>query len=334
MSVSMQAAVVRGLYNQTFQPSFNCPTGNCTWSDITTLGVCASCKNVSSQTSEVCGYTTYAQNSFTCTYTLPGKILSATFFIDETDSTEQLTRWNSSSTMAWGGAGTEVNGEAFLSRFEAIQVFYATDIGKPMPAQAWQCDLSLCLKTYATVEITNSVATVSSPVEELLFAHDTPDSLYSDYAKWINLTTQSEQQGSSLNYKINRADFYNTGNYLLEMFSAGWSDGGGVDSSQDGVSSVGVPFVGPELAISSNISESMAILATSMTEAIRTCPNSTAALGNAYVQKTFIRVSWGWLALPLVLTLLSCIMLFLVACRTRKEGLPAWKDDQDRKSVV
>ncbi|RFU28332.1 hypothetical protein B7463_g8017, partial [Scytalidium lignicola] len=272
--------------------------------------------------SKACAHAPHQPNSFTCTYTFPSKNrLSSTYFLDETDSTAQLTRWNSSSIAGGGNLGTEVNGQAILSGFEAIQVFPIA-FGTPMPIHAWECSLSLCLKTYATVEITNSAANLSSSTKQPLFAFDTPNTVYGADQQWLNLTTRSKPTESSSNYTIRRADFYNTGNYLSTMFTAAWSDGGGVDSSQ-----AGVPSVGPQLATSSNLSESMAILATSMAEAIRTGPNSTTISGNSYVQKTFIHVSWGWLALPLTLILSSGVMLFLVAYRTRKEGLPAWKND-------
>lgn len=47
LDLSAKAAVYAGLYNYVPSVSPVCPTGNCKWSDYTSLGACSACQNVS-----------------------------------------------------------------------------------------------------------------------------------------------------------------------------------------------------------------------------------------------------------------------------------------------
>lgn len=68
----MQAAILEGLYNGTRQPFVSCPTGNCTWTEFTTLGVWATCGDVGNQTeTQYPGRTEDNNRKYECNYSIP-----------------------------------------------------------------------------------------------------------------------------------------------------------------------------------------------------------------------------------------------------------------------
>jgi hypothetical protein len=50
----MARAAYAGLYNPVLAPDFTCPSGNCTWSPFTTLGICSECQNITSRVKASC----------------------------------------------------------------------------------------------------------------------------------------------------------------------------------------------------------------------------------------------------------------------------------------
>ena len=61
-------------------------------------------------------------------------------------------------------------------------------------------------------------------------------------------------------------------------------------------------------------------LATAMTTTLRLESNGTAAVGGQpLASKTFVRVKWAWIALPIVLLLGSLVLLFATVIISRKK---------------
>lgn len=65
----MQAAILEGLYNGTSQIFVSCPTGNCTWTELTTLGIWATCGNQTETQSP--GRTEDNNRQYECNYSIP-----------------------------------------------------------------------------------------------------------------------------------------------------------------------------------------------------------------------------------------------------------------------
>ena len=81
----MQAGILNGLFGQQTVPSTFCSTANCRWTDVSTLGICSSCENITSTTNTTCHESHGTVAAYTpspilrsCQYSLPsGKRLTA-----------------------------------------------------------------------------------------------------------------------------------------------------------------------------------------------------------------------------------------------------------------
>jgi hypothetical protein len=68
-------------------------------------------------------------------------------------------------------------------------------------------------------------------------------------------------------------------------------------------------------------------MTTSLTNAIRTYPNSTALVPGSGAIETFIQARWGWLALPLILICLAFIFLvFTIHQSSSSSDIKTWKN--------
>ena len=81
------------------------------------------------------------------------------------------------------------------------------------------------------------------------------------------------------------------------------------------------------LVMSTDLNATMRRLTESLTETIRTRPNSTSVIGQALVSKSFIQLRWAWLALPLMLLTMTCALLIVVAVNSYSNNVTPWKDD-------
>lgn len=106
-------------------------------------------------------------------------------------------------------------------------------------------------------------------------------------------------------FAINLMDYANIQAYLREMFSTGWDhllgstrynyDDDHIDGS---VSVPTAPDVGRELAKAASLSQTIRAITDSMTESIRTNPNSTAQPGLSYVNQDLHRNPMGVPSIP------------------------------------
>lgn len=75
-----------------------------------------------------------------------------------------------------------------------------------------------------------------------------------------------------------------------------------------------------------NVSTLLSNVVSSMTNRIRTGPNTTSIQGAAYYPEVFVVVRWQWCILPVVLVVLSLLLFALTVWVSRRsERLPLWK---------
>ena len=318
----MLAAFLRGLYSGASQPLFSCPSGNCTWTDLTTLGICGECEDITHQVLVDCPGWYTPQNSsdyYLCKYTMP--------------SNQTLDGWLLSPTLAhtmWNSSAVQTNMSssmnASFARIEAIQlgeVITAADGTQVLPSpKASRCTFAFCTKTFGQIEVTNGVLNISTPEETILVLENRSNEscLPSECTTPIyqSMTTPSgpDDREVQTHYSINYADYEYITVFLTNMFGTGWGDLGLSDITQ----------YGRPLAYSPDLNRTVKAIAASMTEIIRTGPNSTKEVGISYVERTFIVIRWGYLAYPLTLVFLTMIVLFAVIVKTRKCGVRTWKN--------
>ncbi|KAK4062835.1 uncharacterized protein Triagg1_9705 [Trichoderma aggressivum f. europaeum] len=234
------------------------------------------------------------------------------------------TQWNASALF---GGSEATDAPATLVSFEAVQPLampasISLDDVRDLPVAGWSCSLSLCAKTYPFINVTNGVINVTAPEEDpLLFGSTAPfyDTLYSNTSSAIS------------NYSFQAIDYENLNSYLSVLFSTGFfSEGINTMSSNALVyldNAPEAPPVGSRLGVEVDIDAAMNRLASSMTEPIRASLNGTAHAGQTLVEKTFIHVSWRWLALPVALAVLSFVLVIAAIVVTRRSGVEVWKTE-------
>ncbi|KAI0532052.1 hypothetical protein GGR58DRAFT_491644 [Xylaria digitata] len=241
------------------------------------------------------------------------------------------TLWNSSATSLVRGPDSvgDPGSPADLVSFDAIQlsrVLYSgpTEL-RPDAYVAWSCLMSLCAKTYDTVDITNGVTNIPNPRIQPLMDSGVISSI-TDYRDYVLLFRhlRDYSNNSESEYLINVADHSNIAAYLAEIFSTGWGEQGlGVSNSIPYATS---PNLGWEFANSENLSATVANIADSMTEAIRASLNSTSETVTALKTRVYIRVSFGWLALPVAVTVLGLGFVAWVVVEAGKCDMPILKN--------
>ncbi|KAK4079076.1 hypothetical protein Trihar35433_181 [Trichoderma harzianum] len=329
---AMNAAIMQGIYLDSIQPTLTCPSGNCTWTDIHTLGVCSSCQDITSKLTRNCTNSQFVDfleevspDISQCDFKTPHNQTLMTVFATVTGAEGIFgTQWNASALFTNAEA---TDAPATLISFEAVQALAmpnssSVDVLRDLPVAGWSCTLSLCAKTYPFINVTNGVINVTAPEEDgLLFANTVPP----------YLTLYSNTSSAVGNYSFQEVDFENLNSYLSVLFSTGFfSEGINTINTNALVyldNAPEAPPVGSRLGLEVDIDAAMNRLASSMTEPIRSSQNSTANAGQTLVEKTFIHVSWGWLALPIALAVLSFVLVIAAIAVTRQSGVEVWKNE-------
>ena len=167
----MEAAIFREMYGGTRQPISSCPSGNCTWANITTLGVCSDCQDITDQIETKCW------GAFYCKYSMPGNFTLVGSNDDWTgthitkSNKAGMTRWISSAGIMDIGAGPDsapTSGtRAVLISFESVQLLASLDAPKGS-----RCTFTFCIKNYAEINHTDGVLGSSIPRETSLLLDD------------------------------------------------------------------------------------------------------------------------------------------------------------------
>ena len=345
----MRSAIVGAFFAGDQKPTLTCRTGNCTFGPLTTLGVCAPCNDITkdvkyerhpvdpdlpSLTSHYVDYTLQSNARLMATYN--HDVRSSVGTVDYS------TRWNSTARTYEDLGDIQPNGDMTLIQLQAIRT-KLDDTRNITLEKATRCAFSLCVKTFPHVVVTNGTTDMGLPdIDQLVLDPDTNPSnetripelsskygIRIGYPRYVNMLRLSSLKGGGdkTQYRINVVDQLNIANFLSGMFNAGYYDNGKTTKSiKFGTSdSDGVPDIGRDMANSPNIEKTMADIADSMTEAMRTNGNSTKHAGQAYTERVVVKVRWGYMAYPLVLLLLAMALLVSVIVQTKTMGAVAWK---------
>lgn len=278
----MQAAILEGLFSQPIQMATTCPSSNCTWTDITTLGICSTCDNVTDRVKAECsGPTTKTNGQAVCHYRFPsGGDLTAWVTHSGGAGDFTGTQWNATASAISPTSGTDGQMATF-TKYNAVQLPALKSLTSLPPAVAWQCEINMCLKTYQHINTTNGVTTASIPAEQQLYTFYKEgrwNISREEFFAYLSTSPNFDPPQSSSNdpyslpYAINDADLANLGAYMKEMFSSGWNDNGGTTRYDYGASStfdndqVVAPDVGRELAKTDSLPATMRQLTDSMSE--------------------------------------------------------------------
>lgn len=319
----MQAAIIGAVSGSSSSPAASCTTGNCTWADLTTLGVCSSCSDITSQVTVVCPSNS---SRITCYYYLPsGAILQGAMYEAGATGDYFPTRWNSTASALRNGS--DIGGKAGLASFEAVQLLADFDydtfnmtsvIGVPT---AWQCEFHLCTRTLESVNMTNGDITVYEKEQvSLVTLNETQTLNVSSGFAFIQAFGPDTTTATDDAYWLNDADWSNLGDYLVDLFTCGWGLSGFGASTAEYVPNFGQWFADADMT------NTTSDIASAMTEIMRTSRNGTLTDGLVYRTRAYIHVTWGWLALPIIMSVLSMLLVIAMIIRSSRSGLPAWKE--------
>ncbi|KAI1391418.1 uncharacterized protein F4822DRAFT_185300 [Hypoxylon trugodes] len=344
LDAQMKSAILKAASEQPPPPAAACPTGNCTWPPITTLGTCARCTNVTQQIKTNCS--SIDDDEYQCDYRMPsGQVLSGYVYTDVPDiNYSNPTMWNASvdtsspDKYSLGPPGEVTEGPVTsrtyhiaLVNFDAVQL-------KPKAANAsdtaltlhdpigWRCMIAICAKTFEKVDMTNGEMKASNPTEDLLvytgnFQNRSTNIANKTYTNQIyNLKGNSTPDLAGM-YWINFVDYQNLISYLDGIFTSGWRDGDvAMPNTQTDAPNLGFIF-----AKADDIGQTTRNIADAITEVLRYGRNSTSASGKVFHTKVYIQVRWGWIALPFTLAVLSLILVVWMVIQTNRSDLPVWK---------
>jgi len=356
--------VYQGIFGPHTSIPFDCPSGDCTWAPHESIGIYNTCVDVTAATNatRVCeegGHASWNPTNplmtRTCHYETPlgyrvdGQAANWHF---GTDYEQYHTLWNS--TTYWQGWPRSVGEErpnegiSIIAALKFVE-YDDTAVGRPEVwlESAHECTLSWCALDFDATQSTNGHLrdeTQSTPLVFLDKLCPTDDTEASELVSLMPFSTTgdnitsllvpgykagdlptvdcaSTRNGSELErlwadpnaFWVNAQDKKNIINALGAMFTTTFE-------------SISRPGDDPARAMfrGESFPDTMDHVASSMTNSIRTGPNSTEVRGTVEVSEQHIRVRWPWMILPAALVVLS-VMFLIVTMVTATRRCAGWK---------
>ncbi|KAK8220253.1 hypothetical protein IWZ01DRAFT_1882 [Phyllosticta capitalensis] len=316
---NMAKAIHAGIFGASSFQTLTCPTGNCTWTGLTTLGVCSSCQNVTTTIRKNCTTEEYPSGRDTtgsevwCRYWSDlGNEVEAIYWIvdiDRASSGQILTALNITSTTS--GISSMIPGDP-------LGLAKVTIIRNPIPGQgsspteAFDCSLSWCGKVFDT-----TVESGDTRLSNKKTFNVTQELTFTDH---YTLSGPSEYMGQT-NYTVRGTDHTLMQSTLKEMFDA---------ASLTKTSTIQVMSLDftSYLYTSDSIPEVIDDMAMAMTDFVRTV-NSDEIGGETFENVTFLHVNWPWFIAPVVIEISAAIVLAAAVVISNRErnlaGTQIWK---------
>ncbi|KAL1621623.1 hypothetical protein SLS56_009159 [Neofusicoccum ribis] len=310
--VDMQTAIVNGLLGISLTPTFHCSTGNCTWPELTKLGVCGSCMNVTEETKKDCGDRDPDSSMQTCDYTTPANItITATTGLGGNGTYTYL----NSSAMS-----ISADDNAPLLRLGILRSPPTANVDKDgvLPPDISECSFEWCAQQCSGFSVSKGVlqqgGLVSAPLNAFSNGSWTP--AYVGDRVYASLQAPDGTWQGNRTFFVHTAD-YNIARQLLENLLV---------TQLASFNEEAPAFqVAPILLFATNISQTMADIATSMTNVMQSSDNGTEVIGQAFHNETFVHVRWPWLILPATLVFITAILLQAAVVESHRRNSLLWK---------
>ena len=293
----MKASVYDGVFaignNADRNIQHNCPTGNCTWPEFSSLAVCSKCENITSLVKKAC-------NSSGCyLLSLP----------------------NGPTLSGLGGQinATVTNISSSLNQIQASVFKFSTLSSKLMKdsndAYAMECALWYCVQTY-TASVENSVIS-QRPLRSWRNDSARLDQ-YSDLIYNVSAFDPSARTNSTI-FKVSHLAAKALNSFMSETFTGS----GGINRTGSGFSS----DVIQALYNTDNLTARLDNLAVSMSNNIRQQNDSVASpsYGTAWKGETYVSVRWAWLSFPISVAGLALAFLVSTIIETAHRDILVWK---------
>ena len=342
---SLKSAIYNGLVDTDktqlwAKPQYSCPSGNCTWPAVTSIGIHSLCSDISDQLTAINCTDVDGANFKNCTTSL-GPNLGAYYFTNGANSipmtmttTLNVTRNNNFENFIYKNTSLAV-----------IQSLWAADNPggnfSNITYKATECALFPCVQTF------NGNVTRGNYNEDLVDQWLEPVNYDSTGQRQNVYEIQPSLDGTT--YGISSVSYYASQKFLKFAFQ------GRVESDSDGtnqdVSFYDTP-TGYDSATTSNIIQALYFsefaetdcdnpddklacgimnVAKAMSKAFRDAPfvangvdGSNMTSGETFVPISFVHITWGWFALPVAVWMLGTLTFIGAVWQTRKSGTQPW----------
>ncbi|KAK8078816.1 hypothetical protein PG994_002623 [Apiospora phragmitis] len=327
----LQSAVISAAFGTSPDFDLTCPTSNCTFPPVSTLGICSTCEDVVDATNTTCGRDK-TSGATVCNTTVPRQLLPPSRFawsVSSDAAGEYADVWNSSSVPATPNMVTMYTGygePAVLAAFTALKLdrnlFRGNNDRPTKPSQVNQCMFAYCLKTYNHINVSSGRTNIG-PVDEKIM-HISSHEFFLDPPQTGNFlfTMQTFDNGQTFgpNYTMNWFDHLNLGVYMKDVLNSTVFLNTG--TYQPGAGGRMAPSFGLAMYNAENLTVRVGQIADSMTNSMRNSQNNfTTVTGTAFVQETYIHIEWKWLSLPIAVSVLSLVLLITVMINSKSHGV-------------
>lgn len=340
LDIPMQVAIYKGIYNAYTPISPECSTGNCTFGEYRTLGMCSECSDVTPQVQHLKNATSFSgSQSQNFTY----ENLFRLPLVGVTEEVLEATFPSNSQLVVGSGVNYTDPGAIVRTRFLNFNL-KAPDFNRDAPkAQGYECLLAPCVRTYRA-RVTNG-----KTHEELVSEHRASSlrvNLFSQFGiapmpcllkgGYADITSFAKQNDSHWRPIVNALPrnqtawipdecwfAMNNGVHAMRQYLVAFLQGTGQYGTVVDVSSqswIGIIFnngtsVETLTTIWSNLAESMTI---QMRQAGENATNP--ATGEVWKTATCIQVQWAWLAFPIILLASSIAVLAATIIHSRRRS--------------
>lgn len=345
-AASMTITIMRSLYGANNPLESVCTTGNCKYPDFVSLGVCSQCQDVRAQTKQHCKAvppgnfgalplnSSFSQVLVDCLYTTPGGLdispnITTLSYEPHSIATFWKVPWTSVTASTTYDGISEPLGPSVAGILNPVVGFAAANYSQPSsftldnvtaPEQKpniTECALYFCEQKYENNFYTLNRRCLEPSKTQQLFLGKQVVWERPAYKVWDYLTPANGTKAFSTNstYIIEDSSLAEISNIV-----------GTVMKSTDKAFIVWGYDPTIYVCQSPDLSQTIAQLATSVTDHIRVGPNSTTVNGQAFMTRTFISVRWYWIIVPTIITTLSIVFfVFTIISTSKLRGIVLWE---------
>ncbi|ETI20607.1 hypothetical protein G647_08645 [Cladophialophora carrionii CBS 160.54] len=308
--LTMKAAAYSGLFDPgaaatRASTTAQCSTGNCTFSEYTSLAVCSRCVNVTRLVARN-GCSGSGSSTQCRSYTLPNQLL-----LDGDGGLINTTANTMPNQVVVENLGASlINLSIILS-----QANFSTT---PDDIRAYDCSIYFCLQKYQT-SFQNGVFKENVSDEYISDVPRENSTVGYNIAAPPAFVAPNEQT----NFAVSDFSYQAVGSYLRKLLVG---DAFAI-LAEASYSSDAMDALYNSLSSDGSGTSIIDALARSMTAEIRSSPgaNIAWALGASTQDSTYIHVRWAWLALPLALQALALLLLGMTMISSFRSRTPIWK---------
>ncbi|CAO1602441.1 hypothetical protein XANCAGTX0491_006050 [Xanthoria calcicola] len=329
----MSVAIIDGLLRPGISPSDvtgSCVTGNCTWQDYQSMGVCSTITDVSSTITAKCRKRTTQFYPAGCNYSVPAinRNPTARKTVLQASKLGQTLWVGASDTQDYTSLGLNTLIQFYMIYVPDFIIWDSLDPTEDHKDElvALQATLSLCLNKYHT-DMTFGVTDTNLISKETDLDWQTSSETFEPVSfDTVTVTHDAETFWMS---GLNQGSFYK---YLsLQTFTGSASmrseepDGGGNFTENDVVRVIAASLYDDRAGMP-RLTKLLDNLAVSMSKALRTTtdvPDNIRGTPSSF--EVYIQIEWAWLIVPIAAVGLSLIFLLLTMYLSRKRKIPAWK---------